>query len=202
MIKSQHNEVDTHHLKIYILQLLRDYMTGRKARIPMRKKMIIRQNWFIFLPLGLICLFFFSFDRVSAADGNLQLNTDMITNSSNGKIGGSGDFPIKGSLFTSEMDQKIHNQPSFDPGQQLKQIDFQAKDSKNNQIDLSNSKDLLFKNYRTEGTNSEASSTNENGVAFYYVLVLLVIPFFWLAYALGENVAERKVRKAHVTNYD
>lgn len=168
----------------------------------MRKTSIIRQNWLILSLIGLMCLFFFSFNKVSADDGNLQLNTDMITNSSNGKIGGAGDFPIKGSLFTSEMDQKIHNQPSFDPGQQLKQIDFQAKDPKNNQIDLSNSKDLLFKNYRTEGANNEANSTNENGVVFYYVLVLLGLPFFWLAYVFGKNVAERKVRKAHVTNYD
>ena len=51
-------------------------------------------------------VFAFSFPAVKgSADGKLKLNTDVLMNNGAG-IGGSGEFPIRGQLFSSELEEQ------------------------------------------------------------------------------------------------
>jgi hypothetical protein len=50
--------------------------------------------------------FAFSFPAVKgSADGNLKLNTDVLVNNGT-SIGGSGEFSIRGQLFSSELEEQ------------------------------------------------------------------------------------------------
>ena len=54
-------------------------------------------------------VFAFSFPAVKgSADGKLKLNTDVLMNNGAG-IGGSGEFPIRGQLFSGELKNRIKN---------------------------------------------------------------------------------------------
>lgn len=133
--------------------------------------------------------------KVIADDGRLYLDTNVITSNSNSNVGSTSDFPIKGTLFTQEMDQKSQQQGILDTKKQINKINFSVK---KNSVDHNQSRSILFKNYHTEPVNDDTDNSKPTPVSFlYYLLILLSIPMIILVYQLGKKIAKRKVIKSY-----
>lgn len=150
------------------------------------------------LGIGLTALFP---QNVLAGEGSLHLDTNLITNSKGG-VGSLGDFPIKGSLFTDEMNRKTQKQNDFNVHTQLKKINFSSEDKGHYNADFSKTTALLFSSYHPENTINDDSTVKRAYHFWYYILAFLLIPLVFISYWLGKMAAKKRLKKIHGTNHN
>ena len=124
----------------------------------------------------------------------------MTSEHSKKDVGSSDDFPIKGSMFTIEMNKKIQNQNKFDVDQQQRKLDFSSKKINRYKTDFSETTALLFSHYNSENMTNDTNNEKSTHHFLYYILVLLLIPFTFISYLLGKMAAKKRLKKFHGTN--
>ena len=148
----------------------------------------------------MIGVFAFSFPAVKGnADGNLQLNTDVLMNNGAG-VGGSGEFPIRGQLFSSELEEQ---------NQKLKESQVQlAKQKQTIKFDKTSTPALslkpvtknLFQNYQPQVISSSEKSDKKSEVNIYLVGVVGGVFLLLIGILIGNRWAKNKRRKKRVGN--
>lgn len=133
------------------------------------------------LSMGLLLLLFLlNVKAVSVVgNGNLKLNTAIITNEQI-QTGGGGEFPIRGILFSKELNEQAQQNDALLSQQTdvVGKLDFQKQS--NQKADMQKMKAMLFQDYNPQVILSK-SSQDGRSYALYVIIgalaaaVLLVV---------------------------
>lgn len=128
-------------------------------------------------------------------DGNLQLNSNIITNSDGG-LSSTTDFPIRNELFTAKINQVVKEQMQDKVIDHKKTLDFSKKDE-NNLYDTNTDKvvKVLFTNYNPQIISSNSENQRSQSTIWYWVVCFGAIPLTVLAVILGQKRAKRNLKK-------
>lgn len=128
-------------------------------------------------------------------DGNLQLNSNIITNSDGG-LSSTKDFPIRNELFTPKINQVVKEQMQDKVIDHKKTLDFSKKDE-NNLYGANTDKvvKVLFTNYNPQIISSNSENQSSQSTIWYWVVCLGAIPLTVLAVILGQKRAKRNLKK-------
>ncbi|WP_172209901.1 type VII secretion protein EssA [Lactococcus hodotermopsidis] len=159
------------------------------------RRFFYKKTWTI---LGFLALFsgmVFSPVNTSAdSDGNLKLNTDVITNNQI-QAGGSGEFPIRGHLFTQELDEQSEkleserNQLIDD----VKNVDFSVKSSDSKNDDKV--KKLLFQEYQPQVIIVKDQEDSKQSNWFMMMNIVIIVVLLSVGIVTGKWWTKRKLRK-------
>lgn len=131
----------------------------------------------------------------AADDGNLQLNSNIITNSDGG-LSSTNDFPIRNELFTFKINQVVKEQMQDKIIVHKKTLDFSKKDA-NNLYDANTDKvvKVLFTDYSPQIISSNSENQKSQSTIWYWVVCIGAIPLTVLAVILGQKRAKRNLKK-------
>ena len=146
----------------------------------------------------MIGVFAFSFPAVKgSADGKLKLNTDVLMNNGAG-IGGSGEFPIRGQLFSGELEEQ--NQKLKENQEQLAKqkqtIQFEEKSTQS--LNMKPATKNLFQDYQPQVITGAEDSNQKNGMNFYSLGGIGSVFLMLLGILIGNRYAKKKRRRKRV----
>jgi type VII secretion protein EssA len=128
-------------------------------------------------------------------DGNLKLNSNIITNSDGG-VSSTTDFPIRNELFTPKINQVVKEQMQDKIVVHKKTLDFSKGAA--NALDEANTDKVvkeLFTSYSPQVIGSSSENQNSQSTLWYWVVCLGAIPLTVLAVILGQKKAKRNLKK-------
>ena len=143
-------------------------------------------------------VFAFSFPAVKgSADGKLKLNTDVLTNNGTG-VGGSGEFPIRGQLFSSELEEQNQRfkESQAQLAKQKQTINFEEKST--HSLDIKPATKNLFQDYQPQVITGAENSNEKNGLNFYMLGGVGGIFLTLLGILIGNRYAKKKRRRKRV----
>lgn len=153
---------------------------------------------FLCICMLLIGAFAFSFPAVEGhADGSLKLNTDVLMNNG-GDIGGTGDFPIRGQLFSSEIEEqnkKLHENQA-EVGKHKKTIDFKEKSTES--LNTKSMTNNLFHEYQPQVITTAESTGKKDVLSLYILIIVGGIVLTFLGILVGNRRVKRKRRRRSV----
>ena len=141
-------------------------------------------------------LFFLTGITSDADDnGKLQLNATVITNSTGG-VGTTSDFPIRGKLFTPELNQINQNQMQDKIPEHRLTLDFSITSTNTlYNTDTDKVTKQLFANYKPQVLTTDKASHQSQEMIWYLVMLVVALPLVALAIFLGQQNAKRRLRK-------
>lgn len=154
------------------------------------------------LILGMIGLFG-SLTVQADSDGSLKIKSDMLTQNPI-QLGGVGDFPIRGKLFSSEV-SRLLDQKGFKHNEwinQAKGIDFSTTVkaiSDGKQV-----KQLLFDTYqpRVITTNTQENNKQSNELLLLCFFGLLLLSVFGALFGRGYGIHKLKKQRRSRLKHD
>lgn len=146
--------------------------------------------------LGLLGLtLFLGIETYADYNGSLELNQNILTNSEGG-VGTTGDFPIRNTLFTDEMNQTVKAKMQDQIPAHRKTLDFsQERVSQLYNRNTERISQKLFTNYQPQVLTRGNSSNNQVIRIWLWLLASLAIPLVILALYLGKQNAKRRLKK-------
>lgn len=145
------------------------------------RRFFYEKNWLIFF-LSLFFCFGISNNVHADGNGSLVLNPNVIMNDDT-QIGSSGDFLIRGQLFSDRLNQLSKNNREAQENliKQVEKIDFENTNT-NYQEKIVVPKNL-FQNYQPQVVSSKKDNTtnNDHSPVLFYIFVgvtLLIIGSF------------------------
>ncbi|MDG4967423.1 type VII secretion protein EssA [Lactococcus lactis] len=131
----------------------------------------------------------------AADDGNLKLNSNIITNSDGG-VSSTTDFPIRNELFTPKINQVVKEQMQDKVVVHKKTLDFSK--GATNALDEANTDQVvkaLFINYSPQVMGASLENKSSQSTIWYWVICLGAIPLTIMAVILGQKRAKRNLKK-------
>lgn len=128
-------------------------------------------------------------------DGNLKLNSNIITNSDGG-VSSTTDFPIRNELFTPKINQVVKEQMQDKVVVHKKTLDFSKGAA--NALDEANTDQVvkaLFINYSPQVMGASSENKSSQSIIWYWVICLGAIPLTIVAVILGQKSAKRNLKK-------
>lgn len=126
------------------------------------------------------------------AEGNLTLDSNVITNKTN-NVGGSSEFTIRSRLFSQELEGEVNKRETKEREllSSVQSIDF--GETHMNHIygtNIQDTKAQLFKGYsKTESAISESEEGRQR--TYFIFFVALILPLV----ALSHFIAKRRIRR-------
>lgn len=145
--------------------------------------------------------FAFSFPAVKgSADGNLKLNTDVLVNNGT-SIGGSGEFSIRGQLFSSELEEQSQKlkESQVQLAKQIQTIQFDDKSTQS--LDMKPVTKNLFQNYQPQVISSAEKTDKKSEGNIYLIGTVGGVFLLSIGVLIGNRRAKSKRRKKRVGNY-
>ena len=150
------------------------------------------------LLVGFMLLMVPKFVFAAAGDGSLQLDTSVLTNSGSNSVGTTGDFPIRGQLFSADLNQISTNVKTAEArfaGQTLSGVNFKNRVlAASYQSDMSPLVKRLFVNYKPTVLPNAISESNTGNSLLYGIIIVFGLILTIVAGFLGRWNAKRKRR--------
>lgn len=146
----------------------------------------------------MVGVFAFSFPAVKGnADGNLKLNTDVLMNNGS-SVGGSGEFPIRGQLFSNELIEKSQKlqESQAQLAKQKQVINFEEKSTQN--FNTKSMTEALFQEYKPQVITTLEDSDNKSEMNLYILGIVGGLALILFGVLIGNRRIKKKWRKNRV----
>lgn len=146
----------------------------------------------------MVGVFAFSFPAVEGnADGNLKLNTDVLMNNGS-SVGGSGEFPIRGQLFSNELIEKSQKlqESQAQLAKQKQVINFEEKSTQN--FNTKSMTEALFQEYKPQVITTLEDSDNKSEMNLYILGIVGGLALILFGVLIGNRRIKKKWRKNRV----
>ena len=132
--------------------------------------------------------------------GNLKLNTDVLVNNGT-SIGGSGEFSIRGQLFSSELEEQSQKlkESQAQLAKQIQTIQFDDKSTQS--LDMKPVTKNLFQNYQPQVISSAEKTDKKSEGNIYLIGTVGGVFLLSIGVLIGNRRAKSKRRKKRVGNY-
>ena len=129
--------------------------------------------------------------------GALKLNTDVLMNNGS-SVGGGGEFPIRGQLFSNELIEKSQKlqESQAQLAKQKQVINFEEKSTQN--FNTKSMTEALFQEYKPQVITTLEDSDNKSEMNLYILGIVGGLALILFGVLIGNRRIKKKWRKNRV----